>query len=30
MKMQDQLAGVENAGHENAGLICRGGKCGKI
>ena len=29
MKMQDQLAGVENAGHENAGPICRGGKCGK-
>ena len=29
MKMQDQLVGVENAGHENAGQICRGGKCGK-
>jgi len=29
MKMQDQLAGVENAGYENAGQICRGGKCGK-
>ena len=27
--MQDQLVGVENAGHENAGQICRGGKCGK-
>jgi len=29
MKMQDQLAEVENAGHENAGPICRNGKCGK-
>jgi len=29
MKMQDQLAGVENTGHENGGPICRGGKCGK-
>ena len=28
--MQDQLAGVENAGHENAGPICRGGNAGKV
>jgi len=28
--MQDQLAGLENAGHENAGPICRGGNAEKI
>jgi len=26
MKMQDHLAGVENAGHENAGPILQGWK----
>jgi len=33
-KMQDmnfrhQIAGMENARHENAAPICKGGKCGK-
>ena len=28
--MQDQLAGVENAGHENVGPICRGGNAEKF
>ena len=30
MKTQDQLAGVENAGHENVGPITRGGNAGKV
>jgi len=29
MNLRHQFARVEIAGHENAGPICRGGKCGK-
>ena len=29
MKMQQKIAGVENAGKENAAQDCRGGKSGK-
>ena len=25
--MKDQMSGVENAGHENGGPHCSGGKC---
>jgi len=29
MNLRHQFARVEITGHENAGQICRGGKCGK-
>ena len=29
MNLRHQFARVEMSGHENAGPICRGGKCGK-
>ena len=29
MNLRHQIAGVENARHENAAPICKGGKCGK-
>ena len=29
MNLRHQIAGVENTRHENAGPICKGGKCGK-